>query len=336
MRNFLLKLFGCFLLLTAPFFGMAQKTDKVSLKNGDILTGEIKKLKFGKLSFDMTGPGMIDIKWEEIVKIRSDKKFQVTMRKGEVLITSIDSLFFNSKHVSLDDIVEIIQIKDQFLKRLDGNVDLGLNYSKSSDIFQFNFGSSITYRRPNAETNLKVNSVISSKSTDSFVSKKQDATLEHSWTLQKRYYVQGTVGWQQNTQLGLYNRFALSGVGGKVIFNDNQQRLVTGAGLSFNIEESNKNIGYVKNMEALATIQFKKFRYSSPKISLDTKYTIYPNITDWGRVRMDLQFNLKYEIFKDFNIGLNFYDLYDNRPPSTAASKNDFGVNFTVGYEFGK
>ncbi len=52
------------ILLTAPFFGLAQKTDKVSLKNGDIVTGEIKTLKFGKLRFDMTGPGIIEIKWE--------------------------------------------------------------------------------------------------------------------------------------------------------------------------------------------------------------------------------------------------------------------------------
>ena len=44
----------------------------------------------------------------------------------------------------------------------------------------------------------------------------------------------------------------------------------------------------------------------------------------------------KFEIFKDFNVGLTFYDLYDNRPPEGAVSKNDFGVNTTLGYVFGK
>jgi hypothetical protein len=51
---------------------------------------------------------------------------------------------------------------------------------------------------------------------------------------------------------------------------------------------------------------------------------------------MDLDISAKYEIFKDFNVGLSFYDSYDNHPASTASSKNDFGVNFTIGFEFGK
>jgi hypothetical protein len=41
-----------------------QKTDKVKLKNGDNITGEIMSMKLGRLSFDMDGPGTISIKWE--------------------------------------------------------------------------------------------------------------------------------------------------------------------------------------------------------------------------------------------------------------------------------
>ena len=81
MSEPVLKLYGLIILLTISISGMAQKTDKALLKNGDIITGEIKSLKFAKLSFDMDGPGTIQIKWEFIVKIISDKIFQVTMRK---------------------------------------------------------------------------------------------------------------------------------------------------------------------------------------------------------------------------------------------------------------
>jgi hypothetical protein len=63
---------------------------------------------------------------------------------------------------------------------------------------------------------------------------------------------------------------------------------------------------------------------------------VFPGISDGGRVRMAFNLTSKIEIFKDFNVGLNFYDEYDNRPPAAAHSKNDFGVNFTIGYEFGK
>ena len=336
IKNALLKLLVLVALLMINTAVEAQKTDKVFLKNGDVITGEIKNLKFAKLTVDMTGPGIIQIKWEEILRLKSTKLFQVTMRRGEVLVEYLDSVFYEKYHASLNDIVEIIQMKDQFLQRLDGNVNLGFNYANSSDIFQLNFGSSITYRKPKVETSLTINSVISSKSTDSLISKKQDISIGHLQSIKNNFYVQSNLGWQQNTQLGLQNRFSLNGVGGKIIFNDNQHRLLTGAGLSFNLEESNQSVVYKKTVEALATIQFKKFHYTTPKISLDALYTIYPNITEWGRIRMDFQLNTRYEIFKDFNMGLSFYDLYDNRPPTTTASKNDFGINFTLGYEFGK
>jgi hypothetical protein len=89
-------------------------------------------------------------------------------------------------------------------------------------------------------------------------------------------------------------------------------------------------------VEGLAVITFKRFYYSFPKLSVDAQYTIFPSLSDWGRIRMNFQVNTSVEIFKDFNVGLSFYDNYDNRPPAGAASKNDFGVNFTIGYFFGK
>ena len=316
--------------------GLAQKTDKVSLKNGDIITGEIKSMKFAKMKFDMTGQGTIDIKWEEIVRIRSAKIFQITMQKGEVLITTLDSLFFETQQATLNDIVEIVRIEDKFFQRVYGDINLGFNYAKSSDNSQFNFSSSITYRKPKNETTLKINSVLTHNSKDTSVSRKQDAGIDFYKVLKNSFYWNTLFGWQQNTQLGLKNRFLINGSAGKILINDNQKRLLTGAGLSFNLENTSDTAGYKKNLEGVVVIQFKKFRYSTPKISIDAQYIIYPGISDWGRIRMDFQLYTKIEIFKDFNVGLSFYDLYDNRPSSTAASKNDFGINLTVGYEFGK
>jgi hypothetical protein len=316
--------------------GLAQKTDKVLLKNGDLITGEIKSMKFAKMKFDMTGPGTIDIKWEEIVRIRSDKIFQVTMRKGDVVITTLDSLFFKTHDATLADIVEIVQIKDKFLQRVDGDINLGFNYAKSSDNAQFNFSSSTTYRKPKTEITLKLNSVLTHNSKDTIVSKKQDVAIDYYQKLKNSFYWNALFGWQQNTQLGLKNRFLINGSSGKILINNNQQRLLTGAGLSFNLENTIDTATYKKNLEGLVLIQFKKFRYSTPKISIDAQYIIYPGISDWGRVRMDFQLNTKIEVFKDFNVGLSFYDLFDNRPAQAAASKNDFGINFTLGYEFGK
>ena len=316
--------------------GLAQKTDKVTLRNGNMLTGEIKSMKFAKLLFDVDGPGKIDIKWEYIVKIESNKTLQITMRNGDVYVTTMDSLSSVVPYAMLDDIVEIVRIKDKFIKRLDGSVNLGFNYAKSSDNAQFTFSSTTTYRKPKKETTLKINSVLTHNSADTVVSRKQDATIDYYRKLRNSWYANSVFGWQQNSQLGLKSRFLLSGSGGKIIINSNQQRLLTGAGLAFNLEDRGDSTGYKSNLESLFMIQYKKFRYIFPKISIDAQYLLYPSLSDWGRVRMDLQVNTSYEFFKDFNVGLSFYDSYDNRPSSKAASTNDFGINFTIGYIFGK
>jgi hypothetical protein len=316
--------------------GLGQKTDKVFLKNGDVVTGEIKSLKLAKLSFDMNGPGMISIKWEEIVRITSNKTFQVTTQNGQVLLTKLDSLFFETQKIKLDQIVEIVQIRNKFLKRLEGDINLGFNYTKSSDIVQFNFASSIIYRKPKMETNFKLNTVLSKSSNDTITSKKQDATTGILKTLNNRFYLMSNLGWERNTQLGLANRFLLAAGGGKILLNDNHQRLLTGIGVSYNREESSESSGYIGNVEAQAVIQYKKFRYSSPKVNIDAQYIIFPSLSDLGRVRMNLQVNTNFEIFKDFTVGLTFYDNFDNRPPSGAVSTNDYGITFTMGYTFGK
>lgn len=327
----------CFIMLvTVSWSGFAQKTDKVFLKNGDEITGEIKKLKYAKLSFDMTGPGVIEIKWEEIVDVVSDKTFQLTLRSGEVILTTLDSLFSNRSDLVLDDIVEIIQIMDKFLQRIEGDITLGFNYNKSNNSANFNFSNTITYRRPKTEVSFKFNSVLSKTKTDSILSKKQDASLNYYRDLKRSFVLFSNLGWEQNTELGLANRFLYKGGSGKILVNNNHQRLMTGIGLSYNVEQSTTNSDYNSNLESLITIQFKQFRYSTPKVSIDANFTILPGLSDWGRIRMDLQLNMRYEIFKDFNVGLTFYDLYDNRPPEGAVSKNDFGVNTTLGYVFGK
>ncbi len=336
MRVIVLKILGLIIHLNMASTVCAQKTDKVLLRNGDEITGEIKNLKFAILSFSTDGPGTLSIKWEHVIKITTDKTFQVTLRQGDVLVTRLDSAFLNQSHLMLNDIVEIVRIKDKFLQRMSGDANLGFNYAKANNTLQFNLNSAFTYRKPKMEVNLKLNSVITDNSIDSITSKKQDVTTDLYRKLNNNFYLNGLLGWQQNTQLGLKNRVLLSLAGGKVLLSNNRRRLLTGGGLTYNVEQSTGSESGTNNLEGLLAIQYKEFQYSSPKISITTGLALYPGLSDWGRLRMDLQINLRIEIFKDFNVGLSFYEAYDNRPPNGNASKSDFGINFSIGYEFGK
>jgi len=192
------------------------------------------------------------------------------------------------------------------------------------------------YRIPKLELGIRLNSVVTNQGSDSDFTKKQDATFSIMKALDKRFYLGGNFGWQQNTELGLANRFLLNGVFGMEPLANNHNRLLVATGLSYNVEQSVQGTGYSGNLDALFLAEYKRFYYSSPKLSIDADYIVYPALTNWGRVRMEVDIDVSVEIFKDFLVGLSFYDNFDSRPPEGAFSKNDFGVNFKVGYQFGK
>ncbi len=331
-----MKYIFVFLLAMCCLSIRAQKTDKVSLRNKDTLTGEILSMKLGMLTYKMDGPGTITIKWEYVTSLKSNKIFEFTLRNGEIVVTSVDSLFKTHNHTTLDDIIEIIPIKDRILARLVGDVYLGFNYTKSNSILQSNFSSNIAYIIPKIEIELKINSVITNYGNDTSLTKKQDVFINFMRNLSKKYFWGTSLGWQENTELGLANRYLVSGVFGWQPLTDNHNRLLASAGLSYNQEQSIETSQYSGNLDGLFEVGYKRFYYSTPKLSITANYLIYPGITDWGRIRMQADLNVSVEIFADFEIGLVSYYSYDNKPPQGSASTYDYGLMFTVGYKFGK
>lgn len=330
------KMSVVFVLTCCYLISNGQKTDKVYLKNGDTITGEILSMKFAILEFKMDGPGTINIKWEEVKNIKSDKIFEFTLRWGNLIACTLDTLYSDYHLKSLDDIIEIIPIKDKFLKRLIGDANLGFNYTKSNSILQFNFTGNIAYIVPKLETNLKINSILTNYGKDTSLTKKQDVIGTVIRNISKKFYLGSSIGWQQNTELGLASRYLISGLAGLESLTDNHNRLKFGAGLSFNQEQSIENNQFKSNLDGLFNITYKRFYYSTPKLSITADYLIYPGISDWGRIRMQADLNVSAEIYKDLLTGLVFYYSYDNKPPQGSLANYDFGILFTIGYSFGK
>jgi hypothetical protein len=71
-----------------------------------------------------------------------------------------------------------------------------------------------------------------------------------------------------------------------------------------------------------------------PEIDITAKFLIFPSLTDWGRVRTNLETKLKIEIFKDFFWSFSFFDITDSRPQTEEASKHDYGVTTSLGWKF--
>ena len=154
--------------------------------------------------------------------------------------------------------------------------------------------------------------------------------------ISKKFYLGSALGWQENTELGLASRYLFSATAGTETIANNHNRLLFAGGLSFNEEQSIETSQFTGNLDAVFEAKYMRFYYSTPKLSIDADYLIFPGITDWGRIRMQADLDVSVEIFKDFLMGLVFYYSFDNRPPEGSFSNSDYGLMFTIGYKFGK
>jgi hypothetical protein len=86
--------------------------------------------------------------------------------------------------------------------------------------------------------------------------------------------------------------------------------------------------------EGVISLRTELFSYDDPELDFTTTFTVLPSMTKSGRVRVDFDTKLRYEIFKDFFWSISFWDNYDSKPPDEASEKNDYGLTTSVGWSF--
>lgn len=321
----------------------AQKTDTIVHVNGNVLTGEIKKLDFGIVSFKMDGMGTINYETDKIQTIKSRKYFEIKLSNGLYYFGTFDTSYFKRKVkinlgekvelVDLSEIIEVYPIKKNFWLRMSGQFDLGFDFSKGSGIGKLNFNGNLNYRKRKSYFEFAWSNNTTSQS-DTISSAKSDISLNFQRYLKNRWSLSLQTGVNQNTELGLDLRAFISVLGIWDIIHNNKNRFFVGSGLSGNREWTKGDTTGINNIELSITTSYKLFKYISPKVDVATDFTVFPNLTTSGRVRVEYNLTSKYEIFNDFYVGLNLYYSYDNKPTSLTASDSDYGISSTVGYSF--
>ena len=65
-----------------------------------------------------------------------------------------------------------------------------------------------------------------------------------------------------------------------------------------------------------------------------TAVSVLPSLTEWGRVRINIDTSFKRDLITDFYVSLTFWDDYDSGASMDGMSVNDLGVTFGVGYSW--
>ena len=337
--------YSIFLFLIAvilPNQCLAQKTDTIVHINGNVLTGDFKRMNYGVVVWKMDGMGTISFEEPKIQTIISSKMFEIKMESGRIYFGSfaaseepreVDLILLNENvTVKIEDIVEVYPIRNSFFNRLSGNFSLGANYSKGSNVATLAFSGNLDYRKRNSDFNLTWDTNDTYQG-DSLSSSKADITLAWQRTLRKGWYVDIAIGASQNLQLGTDLRWNLTVAGLKDLTYNEWNRLYVAMGLNASKEFPVDN-GLVKDdLAGLFQLKWKVYKLTGAKVWIDADISYLPYLTESNRNRVSLNLNPQVSIFSNnFKIGLNFYYTYDSKPQNENASNDDYGLNLQFTY----
>jgi hypothetical protein len=345
MPRFSRPAIACIALLASVPSLAAPKTDVVVFLNGDRLTGEVKGMEYGKLSFKTDATGTIEIEWDDIASVETKQYLQIELANGLRYLgqapppSSEGSLRITAseespgKEIKLADIVRISTIdRGSLVDRLDGYVTAGVDYTKANDLTQMSFTGGISSRNEKRQWSID-GSTTSTEQEGQDDQQRFDVWGTSRYFLKNRNFYQGFLGLEGNDQLGLDLRTTVGGALGRYLTQGNNSEWAAYGGLALTREDSSAQEKR-ESVEGVLGTQYTYFRYDAPEASFNAQLNLFPSLTESGRVRAEGKLRGRYEIVDDLFFELSLYGSFDNEPDQEAESDSDYGFTTSLGYSF--
>lgn len=344
---YLLKRFPVWLwvlpMLVASGAAEADKTDIVGLVNGDTVTGEIKSLEFGALSYSTDSMGTVSIDWEDVVSVTSKQSLQVELTDGTRFFGQLVAAGREHEIVvrtasrdvtySTGEIVRITPIDAHvpFFERLEGSFSLGFQAQKSSEVNTSNVAADISYRTREYLVGLRLNSTVTDQPSEE-TSADQSIDLNFQAFRRDLWFSDWFVGWERQDELGIQARLSGGGAWGRYFVQTNNDMFSVTAGAQasrevYTGEEPNDTV-----YEGRIEIRYLHRRLD-PKTSFNFTTQLYPLIGNWSEYRAESDLNLNWEFIEDMFLGVGLSYSYTSDPPSNA-EKADYAITTSLGYSF--
>lgn len=328
-----------FILPLVVFFTMqlSAQNDTLWVKNGNVLYGEIKSFSSGILTMETPySDDDFTIDFDEVQKLIIERSCLIILAGGERLIgflrseaegkVSIYSTEGTRRGLDLQQITSVQVIRKNLWHRFSGYIDFGFNLTKANNQRQLNIDGGISYTGYKWLMNAKVSSLFANQDNVE-QTERTSLDLQVNRLISDKWYILASGSFLSNTEQDLEARYgARLGAGRFMAIND---RLLWGVatGINLNIESYVDQSLNKESTELFISSRFNMFDFKD--LSLDTNIDFFPSLSERGRIRVDYNLNVKYDLPYDFYIKTSFQFNYDNQPPSTAS---DFDYILTTGF----
>ena len=321
---------------------LAQKTDTLIVRNGDVMTGEIKEFERGLVKFSTDAAGTVYVKWTRVLTAGTDKTFEISLEDGS---THFGSLVFGDEPrqvkvvidrdtfvVATRQIVRMQRIKETFWKRLDGNIDLGVDFTQQNAKTDLNFSTELKYKKDLNNFSFDLSTSLSRQDGTDDISRLNTSFI-YLREFGNRWFYSGVVAGAQNSQLSLEFRGSASALAGRFFVSSNKVILASGLGLGYGRERFTDQ--EANNLfQGLIMADFEFFSWGGLDTDLSSQLVVIPVINQSGRWRISFITSFKHEIVKDFYFKVGVNEQFDSQPPTDGTEKNDLSITSSFGWSF--
>jgi hypothetical protein len=317
----------------------APKTDVVVLGNGDHFTGEIKGMSRGQLDFKTDDAGRLSIEWTKVARVTSTHIFEVELTSGQKYYGALQSPL--DQHVEVgtgekdvfpvEEIITITPMDEWFWARVKANLDLGFTLAKSNKALTLSGDGDFSYRGEHFGGAIDFNTYIQNDANSTAVGQ-GSVTLTGTYYFQK-WRAQLQIGADTNDELALTLRLDVGAGVAYPVLRNNIMELWLSGGL-FAARELYTSGTPNFNLAAALGGEWEVFVYDHPKLSTSVTAVLLPVLTELWRTRGNAVIKVKYELFYNFFVGLNFSFTFDTQPPDPTASHTDYLLSITIGWSY--
>lgn len=325
-----------------PSFG--QEKDTLYLKNQSPMAGKLEKIRYGYITFDLDDVGVIDVDLHNVKTIKTvgyGYRIQTAHRdflmgnfdrhedEGRVKIISGD----DEMDIAIRNLNEVRLLQEKFFDRIEGRFGAGFTLSRFNNVGIYNGDLEVRYDTERLELSLN-GSIIYSQEEGRLSRDRENLLFRTNYYLTPNWQAVGMANYQRNLHLGIARRYQIGGGAGLYVLQHKRVIANIISGLVINDELT---VGGIRNswlIEAPLIFEFAFFRLSRPEINFRTTQSFFAGLNQWGRIRNDGNTRLSWTVIEDLDIGLNFYNNYDNQSPAETQSRFDYGLVFEIGFTF--
>ncbi|OOG70452.1 DUF481 domain-containing protein [Algoriphagus sp. A40] len=326
---------GICLVMLSPLF--AQQ-DTLFTKYGDVLVGKIDNVNAESVSLKVKyRKDAIEIKFSELIRIQSASRFVLndvgnknwrgalavdTLHSGQIGIAGADSVvFFSSRRV-----FDVNEDKPRkFKDGLKVSLDFGINRIKADNSLSANLGINSAYR--SRRWVFEADYSAFSNSVDTVLNYWRNGIFSASYVLSKEWFVTSKLNLYSSSEQSLKLRRNIFAGLGKIFIHRSDEILSVSAGIMSNSERYTTSETNFSSSESFLSAHYNGKIVERWESVLDA--SIFPGLSESGRVRTNLNLDIKYKFLNHFYLGLRYTLNTDNQPQVEAAQSDYvFAVKF--------